>query len=355
MRREARLLKLKAVASLRRAAQAFNSLEDSGRVTTVLLHSQHAFEMLLKATLVERGQRVFDPQSGRSIGFSRALNLARQELRLSEEVAGTLRALNAMRDDEQHYLGGSDEALLYLHLRAGVTIFEDVLRDVFGESLADILPTRVLPISTEPPADLDLLINRQFRQIGDLLEPGRRQRPEARRMIRTLLALEGHVAEDAEVSERDVNRVERGIRDGKSRDEVFPRLRGLGSETHGSGLTVRVRITRQPTAPPVRFVGAEEPIEAAAIREVDLRHTFKHSPRDLAQKLRIDTGKSKALRWHLAIEDDPACRYVFTHGKMTFPMYSDVALERMRTAIADGADLPEIRARYRDISGGSRP
>lgn len=57
MRREARLLKAKAIASLRRAAQAFNSLEGDGRVTTVLLHSQHSFEMLLAldAVWVARG------------------------------------------------------------------------------------------------------------------------------------------------------------------------------------------------------------------------------------------------------------------------------------------------------------
>lgn len=347
MRREARLLKAKAIASLRRAAQAFNSLEDDGRVTTVLLHSQHSFEMLLKAALVERKQRVFDPKSGRSIGFQRALNLARQELGLSQEVVGTLRALDAMRDDEQHYLGGNDEALLYLHLRAGVTVFDDVLHDVFGESLADVLPTRVLPISTEPPADLDLLINRQFRQIGELLQPGRRQRPEARRMIRTLLALEGHVADEVDVSERDVNRVERGVREGKSRDDVFPRLHGLGTEIEGSGLTVRVRITRQPDAPPVRLVGQDEPVEAAAIREVDLQNTFKHSPKPLADKLKIDTGRAKALRWELGIEDDPTCRHDFVFGRMKLPMYSDRALERMRDAIAAGVDLNAVRARFR--------
>ena len=41
---------------------------------------QHAFEMLLKAVLVERRTKVFDPNSGRSIGFQRALNLVQQEL-----------------------------------------------------------------------------------------------------------------------------------------------------------------------------------------------------------------------------------------------------------------------------------
>lgn len=51
VRRDTRTLKAKAVASLRRAAQAFNGLDDDGRHTSDLLHLQHAFEMLLKAGL----------------------------------------------------------------------------------------------------------------------------------------------------------------------------------------------------------------------------------------------------------------------------------------------------------------
>jgi hypothetical protein len=346
MRREARALKSKAIASLRIAAQAFNSLADQGRVTTVLLHTQHAFEMLLKAALVERGDRVFDPNTGRTIGFDRVLNLARQELGLTAEVVGTLRALDALRDDEQHYLGGVGEAVLYVHIRAAVTIFEEILNDVFRERLADLLPTRVLPISTEPPADLDLLIDSQYRQIAELLQPRRRQRSEARMAIRTLLALEGHVAEQVGVSERDVTRVERGVRAGRGRDEVFPRLRGLGTEVQGTGLSVRVRFTRNTDAPPVRFVAATEALEAGAIREVDLQNIYKHGAKPLADKLRIGTGKAKALRWHLGIERDPACQHDFVFGGTRLRMYSDLALEKMRQAIEEGVDLDAVRAQY---------
>jgi hypothetical protein len=78
---------------------------------------------------------------------------------------------------------------VYLHVRAGVTAFDDILVSVFDESLADVLPTRVLPISTEPPVGLELLIDRQFTQIGELLQPRRRRRSEARGLIRTLLVL----------------------------------------------------------------------------------------------------------------------------------------------------------------------
>ena len=80
LRNEARVLKGKAISSMRAAMFAFNSPHDDGRVTTVLLHLQHAFEMLLKAALVQNRTRVFDKESGRSIGFGRCLNVAQSAL-----------------------------------------------------------------------------------------------------------------------------------------------------------------------------------------------------------------------------------------------------------------------------------
>ncbi len=94
LRNEARVLKRKAVSSMRAAMAAFNSPLDDGRVTAVLLHLQHTFEMLMKAALVQqRTPGVFDKETGRSIGFARCLHEARSaaRLKLTEEEAGTLR------------------------------------------------------------------------------------------------------------------------------------------------------------------------------------------------------------------------------------------------------------------------
>src|SRR5574337_1749023 len=103
MRRDARILKRKAVASLRRAAASFNGLDDEGRHTTVLIHLQHAFEMLLKAALHEKRAAIVDAATGQSIGFKKCLNLAATQLPLRTEEAGTLRAIDQLRDDEYHY------------------------------------------------------------------------------------------------------------------------------------------------------------------------------------------------------------------------------------------------------------
>jgi hypothetical protein len=59
--------------------------------------------MLLKAALVQtRDKRVFDSETGRSIGFERCLRLAAENaiIKLGEYDAGALRAIDAMRDDE---------------------------------------------------------------------------------------------------------------------------------------------------------------------------------------------------------------------------------------------------------------
>jgi hypothetical protein len=150
LRREARTLKAKAVCSLRRAVSAFNACDDDGRTTSVLLHMQHAAEMLLKAILVQRRVKVFDPNKQTSIGFEKCVNLATQHAKLSPEEAGLLRAVDALRDAEQHWLIVVPEEILYLHARGFVTTFDDLLKRTLGDALADHLPMRVLPISTQP-------------------------------------------------------------------------------------------------------------------------------------------------------------------------------------------------------------
>ena len=267
-RQEARVLKRKAVWSLVTATEAFNSPHDDGRTTKVLLHLQHSFEMLLKAVLVQAGASVFDPKTGRSIGFDACVNLSigNEKIRLSDSDAGTLRAIDAMRNDEQHWFNEVSEQLLYLHARAGVTLFDDILRHVLDDSLAAHLPGRVLPVTADPPQELSIVLDDEYSQIASLLRPGRRARPQARARIRTLLAMEAHVEPDAHVSSKDVDRVEKGIRTGDTRDQVFPRLKDIATSVDGEGITVKVHFTKTHGSP-VRYV-ADLSVPAAAVREV---------------------------------------------------------------------------------------
>ena len=82
-------------------------------MTAVLLHLQHSFEMLLKAALVERHLPVFDEAQGKSIGFNSCVNLGAESLGITEDEAGLLRAVDALRDQEQHWFAEISDGLLY--------------------------------------------------------------------------------------------------------------------------------------------------------------------------------------------------------------------------------------------------
>lgn len=349
LRREAKILKTKGLASLRRAMTSFNSHEEDGRVTDVLLKLQHSFEMLLKAALVQKQVAVFDRQLGQSIGFEKCVNLAAEHLALTPAEAGTLRAIDALRDEAQHWFNDLSESLLYAHARAAVTLFDDLLQRAFGEYLVDHLPHRVLPIGAEAPRDIQVLLDEEFTHVAQLLRPGRRRRPEARARIRTLLAMEAHVSDNVRVSKRDVDRVERGIRSGASITTVFPRLNEVGTEITGEGINVAVRFVRNQNerAVPVRYATGDDAADAAAIREVDLRQKFHWSATGLADRLNLTTPKAKALRWKLGIEDDSTCTHDFVFGSSTHRMFSDNAFTKMRAAL-EQLDVDDVWREYRD-------
>ncbi|MEU8999277.1 hypothetical protein AB0C95_31385 [Streptomyces caniferus] len=331
---------------------AFNAVDEEGRTSSVLLSLQHSFEMLLKAALVHNNVPVFDKSLGRSIGFEKCLQLARQEpgVKITDAEAGTLRAIDALCDDEQHSFNSVSEPILFVHARAGVTLFDDLLNRVFGERLADILPLRVLPISTDPPMGLDILIDQEFTQIQQLLQPGRRARNEARARIRTLLAIEGHASVESLVSEKDMDRVENGITEGKSRGAVFPALEQIFTEFSGEGPTLIVRFDKK--GPPVKFAG--EGSDAAAIREIDLQKTFHWSATDLAKKLSLSLPKSIALRQHLGVDMDPKCYYVFEMGSQKHPRLSDNAFKRMRDAMKR-IDMDGVWEAHKPVGRGKGP
>ncbi|MCA1984822.1 hypothetical protein [Nocardioides nematodiphilus] len=188
----------------------------------------------------------------------------------------------------------------------------------------------MLPLSVDPPRDLALLIDEEYTQIAALLAPGRRASHEARARIRTLLAMEAHVEPETQVSSKDVDRVEKGIKTGQSRMEVFPRLDKVATRVRGSGINLTVHFTKKAGAP-VRYV-SDELSPAAAIREVDLARKFYLSASDLAAKLSLTGPRSTALRRHLGIDRDPGACHVFVFDSQRIARFSDNAYRAMAEA-----------------------
>jgi hypothetical protein len=331
---------------------AFNSMNEDGRATSVLLPLQHSFEMLLKAALNQVQVKVFDPKTGRSLGFEAVVKQAQQNatIKLSNEEAGTLRAIDALRDDEQHWYNEVDEGILFLHVRAAVTLFDDVIFRVFEERLADHLPRRILPISAEPPQDFQLLVDREYANIAQLLNPGRRAGAEARARIRTLLAMEAHNEPDTKVSDTDVNRVEKGIRAGKKRDLVFPRLSNVGARISGDGPELQVRMVNKGGLP-VTYISDGSVADVAAIRTVDLQKKYHRSPKNLAFAAGLTQPRALALRAHLGIDSDPNVTHTFHFGKQRHVAFSDHAQTLMKKA-NETLDMNEIWQSHRAVSAG---
>ncbi|MGY4907258.1 hypothetical protein [Streptomyces sp. 900116325] len=164
------------------------------------------------------------------------------------------------------------------------------------------------------------------------------------------MAIEGHASEESLVSERDVDRVENGISQGKSRDAVFPALTQISTEFSGEGPTLTVRFDKK--GPPVKF--ADDASDAAAIREVDLQKKFHWSATELARKLNISPPKALALRQHLGIDEDPKCFYVFVMGAQKHPRFSDNALKQMRDSIKS-LNMDDVWDAHKPIGRGKSP
>lgn len=349
--RDARTLKSKSIGSLRTAMTAFNSYDDDGRVTMVLMHLQHACEMLLKAVLVQKKAKVFDKGTGRSIGFERCLGLCQANHGLTSDEAGIMRAIDALRDAAQHWFVFVSEDLLYLQTRALITSFDAYLQRLLDDSLANHIPPRVLPISTMPPGDFEFLVDKEFALVADLLKPGRRARDEARARIRTMLAMEAIVTDEVEISERDIDRIEKAMRGGTEFNAVFPRLATVGTTTDGEGVNLTVHFTKK-QGTPVQYVGGDDPAAAAAVREIDLRKKFHLQATHLADKVGLSPPKAKVLRAHLGIDEDPSCTHVFEFGSQKIRCFSDNAVAKMKAALIE-VDINELWANRKNTANGA--
>lgn len=340
--REARTLKSKAICSMRAGMTAFNSFDDDGRVTAILLHLQHACEMLMKAVLVQNKAKVFDKTTGRSLSFEKCLHLCSSHYGLTGDEAGVMRAIDSLRDAAQHWYVFVAEDILYLNTRALITAFDAYLKRALEDDLTAHIPPRVLPNIHDPPGDFEFLVDREFVLISDLLQPGRRARDEARARIRSMLAMEALTVEEVEISERDIDRIEKAIKAGNEFAAVFPRLATVGTSTEGDGINLTVHFSKKQGAP-IRYICGDDPTEAAAVRELDLQKKFHSRASELAVKVGLTIPKANMLRAHLGIDEDATCRNVFEFGAQKIPCFSDNAIRKMKEWLADdGNSIDEL-------------
>ncbi|NIA10122.1 MAG: hypothetical protein GWP10_10470 [Nitrospiraceae bacterium] len=349
MKKEARLLLDKAIDSLIIGIEHFNRPSDRGRVSTVLIMLDHAFEMLLKAAILHRGGRIREKRMPQTIGFDACVRKALSNGKikfLTEEQALQLQAINGFRDAAQHHLLDISEQHLYMQTQGGLTIFRDILLTVFNKDLKAELPKRVLPVSTTPPTDLSSLFENDVEEVRQLFQPGRRRRIEAKAKLRALAILDGAMrGERLQPSRGELNKLGQAIAEGKKWEEIFPGVASIDMTATGDGPNINLRITKKEGIP-IQLVPKGTPgASVVAVKRVNELGYYCLGRNNVAEKIGLSPNRTTAVIWFLKLKSDKEYFKEFRIGRMKVGRYSLKAVDKIQKAIQEH-DIDEIWRQY---------
>jgi hypothetical protein len=345
MRKHARLLFHKSLDSLVLAIEHFNRPWDRGRPEAVLILLDRAFELLLKAAILHKGGKIRERYAKETIGFDKCVRKCLTDATvqcLKEEEGLTVQIINSLRDAAQHDMVELSEQELYMYAQAGVTLYRDFIRRVFNVALADYLPERVLPVSTQPPRDLHSMVETDFAEIKQLLKPHSRRQLEAKAKLKALAIVEASLeGVRSQPSELEVNDLARRVRAGKRWQDLFPGVASLQISTEASGISVQIRITKK-EGEKVQIVPEGTPgATVLAVKRVNELDYYSLGLHDLAKKVDLGPNKALAVIKHLKLQDNEDYFKVVKLGKTEFKRYSPKALEAIKTSLPN-LNLHEI-------------
>lgn len=345
MKKEVKILLGKSIDSLVLSVEHFNSPWDRGREEAVLILLDRSFELLLKAIILHKGSKIKDKGSRETYGFDKCVRKCVSEATvkcLSEEEALTIQILNSLRDAAQHYILDISENQLYMYAQAGITLFNDKLKHIFNQKLSDHMPERVLPVSTTPPTSLGALINKEFREIKELVHPGSRKRIQARAKLRSIAIIEESLKGiRSQPSKHELENYLNQAAKGKSWRDIFPGVASLRLDTDGTGLSVSIRLTKS-EGDPVQVVPEGTPgATVVAVKRVNELSYYSLGLQALAKKLPITQPKTLALIKHLKIQGNEDYYKEIKVGKSIFKRYSPKALDVLKKSIED-VDMDEV-------------
>lgn len=348
MIKEARLLKEKAVNSLLLSIDHFNRVTDVGRPEAVLIFADHSFEMLLKAAILAKGGKIREPREKNTIGFDRCVRKALSELNfITDEQALVLQTINGLRDAAQHHLVELSESQLYFHAQSGVTLFRDILRDVFLEDLGAVLPQRVLPVSTVVLTDPLEMFSSEVEVVRELLAPGRRRRAEAAAKLRGIAIVDGALRGDPlQPGDGELQRLGQRLVAGETFADIFPGIGSINFSTDGSGPQMGLRITKKEGVPVTLVPEGTAGSSVVAVHKVDLLGFYNLGHADLSKKVGLNRSKTTAAVAVAGLKADADCYKEVAVGKARYQRYSQKAIDRIQRLVEDkGAD--QIWAEYK--------
>jgi hypothetical protein len=309
--------------------------------------------MLLKAAILHRGGHIREKRARETIGFDTCVrrSLSDGKIRyLIEEQALVLQTINGLRDAAQHHLLDISEGQLYVHLQSGVTLFRDILKQVFDQDLATHLPTRVLPVSTSPPTDLATLFDSEVSEIRKLLRPGRRRRLEAVARLRPLAILDATIrGEKGQPSDSDLRRLGNDLLAGKAWGDVFQGAAAVEMRVDGTGPSLSLRLSKKEGVPIQRVAEGTPGASVVAVMRVNELDFYNLGAKQLAEKVGLTMPKVVAVVDHLGLRDQPECYKEFKIGKALHKRYSPEAIKVIKEALTkeSAEDIWAMRERDR--------
>lgn len=337
------------IESLTLAIELFNRPTEVARTHSVLMMLQHAFEMLLKAAILQRTGSIHEREQRYTYGFDRCLIMAEQQLKIiSSDGRSTLSILDAQRDQAAHFYVNMSEDMLYVHAQSGVTLFAEILKEAFGIRLAERLPGRILPVSTRPPRDLVALFSSELAEVDKLLSGGKRQGATAAAKLRSILAFTVGVKDGAQrVSEADIAHAMAKRRKRAEWEVILPEIAQLRLTTDGGGIPITMRISKDASVA-VRVAKPGEEVSGTVVKQhIDPWDVYTMSRDDLAGKLGLTGPRTHALIYELKIQDDPDCYKELRKKSQVYKGYSKKALDALRIG-RDTLDMVVIWQRHRN-------
>ena len=351
MKKETRMLLERSLDSLVLSVERFNCPWDRGRQEVMLLLLDRAFELLLKSAIIHRGGRIHDAGKKDSFGHEKCLRICVSDKKVqcvTNEQALTIQVINSLRDAAQHYMLHVSEQQLYVYAQAGVTLYSDLLKQVFGTDLKAHVPERVLPVCTSPPKDLKSLVRAEFEDIRSLVAPNSRKALQARARIRSLAVVEASLSGiSSQPGENDLNRLLQQVRAGKSWDELFPGVASLELTTDlSAGIPVAIRLTKK-EGQSVHLVPEGTPgATIVSVKRVNELDYYSLGLGDLSKKIGVSPNKTLALVRHLRLQESTEYFRAIPIGKSVFKRYSQKALDALQQALKT-VDMGKVWALHR--------
>jgi hypothetical protein len=351
MKKETKLLLNSGIDSLLLSIEHFNRPWDKGRVVSVFMHLNHAFEMLLKAVILYKGGKIREKRAKETIGFEHCVRKCLSDTQLqclTKEQALTLQMINSLRDAAEHYLLDITEEQFYMHVQSGVTLFGDILSEIFNLKLNHYMPERVLPISIKPPSDLHILMDEKIADIKKLIKRGKRTISDAKHKLRSLAIIENSIKGDStQPSNGDLNRIIKLLSKNEDWGNIFPGVASVRLNTGGEGLNISLRIGKKEGVP-IRLVKEGEgdglPVAVKRVNELDF---YSLSASNLAEKLRLTLPKTLALIAHFNIQGNEDFFKPIRVRSSIFKSYSQKALDFLKKELPN-VDIDEIWKSYKN-------